>query len=486
MKFYIKLTLYILATVLTFANPTSANAKAHYLPLKSDPLIELELEKLATIAQMPALAKPYHINTVQIYLEKIKASHPSLYQKIKHYLARYNKDYQITQLSIEGSYSNRPDKSLPNQRGRTTDSNLQASVAGYWAINDSLNLSLGANIYDGSGGIQPRNSYISYNNPYTQIDIGYKEIWLSPLQESAMLLSTNAKPIARFNISSPTPWTDYNLRYDVSFGKLEEQQGIRFEDDRFPGKPGFLTMHFSAQPLSWWTLGASRTMMFGGGEREVNLSALWEAIIDPVSGDNCGGASDLQDCNKEVGNQQASVSSKFDFSVGMPVSLYIELAGEDTNDFKAYKLGNKAYNLGFWLPYLTSNSSLLIEHQLVENAWYTHHIYQEGYRNDLSSMGHWWGNEKSISDKIGSQITSLRFNQNINDFISFDAKLVTFINKNVGSEAPSNESVYSRGHELTFGLSEYNENAVWRYELYLGRDNFGKDFSRVSVRYSWQ
>ncbi|MGX5201614.1 capsule assembly Wzi family protein [Aliikangiella sp. IMCC44632] len=486
MKLYIKLTLYILATVLTFANPTSASSKAHYLPLKSDPLIELELEKLATIAQMPALAKPYHINTVEIYLEKIKASHPSLYQKIKHYLARYNKDYQITQLSIEGSYSNRPDKSLPNQRGRTTDSNLQASVAGYWAINDSLNLSLGANIYDGSGGIQPRNSYISYNNPYTQIDIGYKEIWLSPLQESAMLLSTNAKPIARFNISSPTPWTDYNLRYDVSFGKLEEMQGIRFGDEAKPGKPGFLTMHFSVQPFNWWTLGATRTMVFGGGDRSVGLADVWDAIIDPINSDNCGGESDLQDCDEEFGNQQASISNRFDFRMGMPISIYAELAGEDSGGFRWYALGNRAYNLGVFLPELTQDSSLSLEYQLVRTAWYGHHLYQEGYRNDLSVMGHWWGNEKQFNDGIGAKIFTTRYNLQLSDATRFDVKLASFENKNYGTPGQYDESKYSTAYELTLGLSELKSDSVWRYELYLGRDNFGKDFSRVSVRYSWQ
>ncbi|TQV80234.1 capsule assembly Wzi family protein [Aliikangiella coralliicola] len=486
MSFYNKKLLgVLLGTVLSL--PVNALSNNHYLPLKTDPLFELELEKLATVAKMPTLAKPYSLATVQVYLDKINDSHPELYRRIKRYLQRYKKDFNVTQASIEASYSTYEKKTLPNARGRTAESNISGHFATHWSFADNWNLSLGGTVKDESDDFVPHNTYLSYIHDYFQIDLGYKELWLSPLQESAMLLSTQAEPIARFSISSPRPLTDWKIRYDISFGKLEKMEGIRFGEERFPGRPGFLTMHFSGQLVDWWTIGVSRTMQFGGGERKVTLSSLWEAIIDPVNSDNCGGASDLQDCTQEIGNQQASISSKFDLDWGTPVSLYFELAGEDTNDFKPYKLGNKAYNLGLFFPYLTSKSSLLAEIQYVENGWYTHHIYQEGYRNDQNTIGHWWGDEKAPDDAIGAQIISFKYNYELSDEHKLELSYKSIYNDpDAGGEGPFNNYNYERGHELNLRLDEVNKDGIWHYDLYVGNDVFGEDFSRLAVTYRWR
>ncbi|MET1253614.1 capsule assembly Wzi family protein [Aliikangiella maris] len=486
MNIYTRFVPHLITFSILISTSQIAVASQHYLPIKTDPLFELELEKLASVAQMPTMSKPYHLDTLVGYLDKIRISHPQLYQRISQYISRYKSTYNITQLSAEIAYSDVDFKNLPNRRGQDSDSEFTGVVAGYFQLNEYFNLSLGGTIYNGSGGIIPNHSYLSFSNDYLQIDVGYKEIWLSPFQESAMLLSTNAKPIARFNISSPTPWTDYQIRYDVSFGKLEEMEGIRFGEERKSGEPGFLTMHFSLQPFDWWTIGATRTMMFGGGDRDVDLGDVWNAIIDPVNSDNCGGESELQNCKEEFGNQQASISNKFDFYWGMPISIYTELAGEDTNNFKAYKLGNKAYNIGVFLPYLTEKSSALLEYQYIENAWYVHHLYAEGYRNDKHSMGHWWGDEKLINDGIGARITTLRYNWEYSADLHLDFKLSTFKNINLSDEAPSDESKYERATEWTIGFNQIEPTSIWRYELYFGQDNFGEDFARFAVKYSWQ
>jgi len=479
---------FMLACVLSALISTTVTAFSgnHYLPLKVDPLFELELEKLATVAKMPLLAKPYHLATVNSYLDTIAQSHPQLHGRIKRYLTRYRQSKNITQLSVEAGYSNVDSKNLTNARGQTSDNNLKAHLAGYIELSDNLNFSVGGSIYQGGGGFIPHNTYLSYSHDYFQLDLGYKELWLSPLQESAMLLSTQAKPIARVSLSSPKPLTDWQLRYDLSYGKLEEMQGIELGDELFSGRPGFLTMHFSGQPLDWWTLGVSRTFVFGGGPRDIGASEVWKAIIDPVNGDNCGGASGLQDCSQEAGNQQASISSKFDVNWGTPVSLYLELAGEDTNNFKPYLLGNKAYNVGLFLPYLSEKSSMLMEYQHIENAWYVHGLYAEGYRNDLNSMGHWWGDEKNIDDGIGAKILTLRYNRELSDQFHFDIKLATVENQNLSEEGNYDESIYQRGNELTLGIDQIDGNSRWRYQLYLGNDVFGKNFTRASIEYRWK
>jgi len=478
-------TLFIILAI--FNQQVFASGNSHYLPLKTDPLIELELEKLATIAKMPILTKPYHAATISTYLKKIALSHPALHRRISHYLNRYKNEMGLTQLNFEVSASNDDNKVLPNSRGQTTTSNASVNFAGHWSILNNLNLSVGGTYYNGDNDkFVPHNTYLSYTHEYFQIDLGYKEHWFSPFQESAMLLSTQAKPIARFSLSSPTPLTNWMIEYDISYGKLEEMDGIRLGDERFSGRPGFLAMHLSFQPFEWWTLGANRTLVFGGGPRKIDVSQIWQAIIDPVSGDNCGGQSSLQNCEDEAGNQQASISSKFDVNWGTPLTINVELAGEDTNDFKPYKLGNKAYNVGVFLPQVTEKSSVLFEYQLIENGWYTHHIYQEGYRNDLNSIGHWWGDEKLLSDPIGAKILTLRYNLEINSDFHFDAKLTTVENLNVGEEAPSDESIYQRGYELTLGLNDISDSKIWRYEIYAGKTVLDERFARISVSYRWK
>jgi hypothetical protein len=43
-----------------------------------------------------------------------------------------------------------------------------------------------------------------------------------------------------------------------------------------------------------------------------------------------------------------------------------------------------------------------------QSAWYTHHIYAEGYSNDGVKMGHWWGIRKDPNDGVGGEAGSIR------------------------------------------------------------------------------
>ena len=478
----------LLISLFIFSISAVAQSRANYLPIKSDPLFELDIERLATVAKMPYLIKPYHIDSIKSYLEIAESSYPELASRIKQQLAKYEKKANLTDVNFEISFSNDQitDKTLYNARGQTTASNSKFEIAGYWNLSESINLNLGGFIYDGSQSWIPNNTYLSYSTNYFQLDVGYKELWLSPFQESAMVLSTQAEPIGRVVISNPIPITDWKIKYHLSYGKLSKMQGIEYEGQLYEGRPGFLTMHLSGQPLDWWTLGASRTLQFGGGPRKINGGDVWKGIIDPVSGDNCGGDSTLQNCSDELGNQQASLVNKFDFNwMEMPVSFYFEVAGEDTNDYKNYKLGNKTYNFGLFMPYLSDISSLLVEYQHIENGWYVHGLYQEGYRNKLHSLGHWWGDEKLLNAGIGAYVLTIRYNREINSNLHFDARFATMENDNLSEEGVYNKSIYNQGYELTLGLNQVDGDQEIRYQLYTGKDMLGEDFTRLSVEISF-
>jgi len=460
-------------------NFSNAEGVSPYLPLKVDPLIELEIDRLVSIAKMPNLSKPYHIVTVVHYLAKIKSSHPKLYNRLNTYIKRYKKQSGITQLSFELGHSFSKNEIVPNNRGAELDDVIHASIASFYQFNKYLIFNGGGSYADATGFVS-HNSYLSFGTEYIQVDLGYREKWLSPAQESAELLSTNAEPIPSITISNVKGITDWNINYEMSFGLLEKMEGIHFDDQVSPGKPGFLTMHFSAQLFDWWSLGVNRSFMFGGGERSINISDIWDAIIDPVSSDNCGGLSDLQDCNVEVGNQIASVTSKFDISIlDTPVSIYAEFGGEDTNDYKNYLLGNKGFTLGFFFPYLTSDTSMYLEHTLFEDRWYIHHLYDEGYRNNLRIMGHWWGEHKTITDPVEANLTTFRFNWDLsnNDHLQFRLRTI--------NNYSSQEVDYQRSFEGEINYNFAYKNGFLGLSLISGSDTYGDSYSKISLKYNW-
>ena len=378
-------TLCILASSLFFMTTAHASGVSPYLPLQTDPIFENELARLASVAKMPMLTKPYHAKTVLVYLEEIKDSHPSLYRRINNYIDRYKKQAAITHASIGLSYSSDEAIPLNNQRGVDLNDTVQTSILGFYQLNNNVIANFGGSTTDGN--IRPFGTYLSVGWDVLQVDLGYREQWLSPHLDSAMLRSTQAKPFLNATVSNSALLTDWNIKYEFSVGLLSESDEILYQDELTTGKPGYMTMHLSMQPFDWWTIGFNRAYMFGGGGRSVSLGDIWDAIIDPVNSDNCGGT-ELVDCDDEVGNQIASITQQFNFSVyDFPITFNYEYAGEDTKEHKNYQLGNIAQSFGLFLPYLGQHTSLNAEYTKFHTHWYVHHIYGDGYTNKGNVMG---------------------------------------------------------------------------------------------------
>lgn len=481
MKFKLFLsTLIVTATTL----PAVVNAAVSpYLPLKQNSAIELEIDRLVTITGYPVLKKPYHIASLVGYLEKVKDSHPGLYNRIKRYIKRYDTTLGLTHFQSQLRVSSSNEKSLHNARGLTTKSRLDIQATGFWQPNEYLIVNAGGS-YSDEEKFEGYGSFISVGGRYLQADIGYREHWLSPLQGSSQMVSTQAIPMLGITLSNVEPITDWNIMYELGFGQLETVDGIVFDGKTSEGEPGHLTMHLSAQLTDWWTVSGNRTMQFGGGDRgTVDLGEVWQAIIDPVSSDNCGGSSDLQDCNKEFGNQQASIASRMDLNWGdTPYSLIVEIAGEDTNDFKAYKLGNKAYSVGVFLPYLSPTESMNFTVQYIEDAWYSHHLYQKGLSNGGHVMGHWWGDEKRVNDVIGAKVFSVGYTKDFG--YSSQLRLEYHTINNEYSETIGTHD-YERGHYLKADYQWIYKGHFLGLHLYSGTDLYGKSFNSLSFSKQW-
>jgi len=475
-------TLKLISLFCTFfyCNLSYSAGPSPYLPVKTDPIFELELERLSTVAKLPLLSKPYHAATINRYLKKIQNSHPILFRRISTYIKRYKKNTALTHLSAKLSYSKQANIIIPNQRGETTNNNLSLSFSSFWQPSKHLILNSGGSYQENE--FIPKNTFMSIGWDVFQIDLGYREHWLSPTQESALLISTQAKPIFNVTISNPKLLTSWKIKYEMSIGSLKKQENIKFGDTPVTsGKPGFLTMHASMQPTDWWTVGVNRTFQFAGNNKSISISDVWQAIVDPVNSDNCGGhGTSLQDCSKEFGNQQASITNKFDLNwLKKDFSIYYEYAGEDTNNYKNYRLGNVAHNLGLFIPYLSDKTSLNIEYVYFEDAWYVHHIYGEGYSNDGVKMGHWWGNMKDPKDGSAGDAASIRYDWQTSPYsqLSILYRTARFNNSHYAN--------YQRSHEMKIKFDHLVNNAFVGISFYFGKNAYGESFFKTSASYTW-
>lgn len=463
--------------LLFFSASSQSAGISPYLPLQLSPEIEQQVEKVMALTRSAPLSKPYKAVDVLNRLDEIKASHPVLYTRVSSYLERYKKPFGVTHWGAEIAFSNDTTKALPNQRNLKAETRVQVSGAGYVNLSPYAYIAAGGVAAEGEGVIAS-NTHIAFGFEYAQMEVGYREHWFSPFQDSAMLVSTHAKASPSITISNATPITSWGIRYEVFYSVLEPAEGIRLGDDVFPGRPRHAGLHLSIAPLDNWTIGFNRTLQFGGGERSVDFSDFFEALFDPAGKDNVDNAV-VGDPNFEFGNQQASITTKWNFELFTPISLYAELAGEDTVDQSNFKLGNQATSYGVFLPALTDKISLRYEFSDWSDAWYVHPLYQEGYTNDGQVLGHWAGGERLLAFDTPGQAHSANLNWNItNDsIIDISARLV--------NNEENNGTTYETGYELDVRYSRVTRYGMWGVGVYVGKDVFGDQFGRVSTFLRW-
>jgi len=438
--------------------------------MKLAPEMERQVERLMVLADMPQLIKPFRAADVQNALDTACSRLSTICQEVGDYLDRFKNDLGFTNASASLSSSSEDKKFLPNQRGITTDSNYQVWAQGYWQPSAYFLVSAGAIVYDDD---TIPTAYISFGNHIAQVDIGWREYWFSPFQDSAMLISTNAKPSPSVAVSNTRPLTFLNLRYELFVIKLEETDGILFEGTRSSGRPLLAGFHLSFAPLPGWSLGFNRTFQFGGDGRSSSLSDIFNAFFDPSGADNSDTPGD------DVGNQIASVTSRFNYTGKFPFSVYMEYAGEDTSKNSNYRLGNVALSLGLFFPLVTENIDVTYEFSDWQNGWYVNGIYANGYTNEGSVIGHWGGNERVFGDAVGAQAHMLAVNWDIGA-----GSLLHATYRTLDNEVYSRFD-YVRSHELQVRYSYPFRQFFTGIDLYVGRTTLDDDFVQVGAFLRW-
>src|SRR5262252_642154 len=187
-------------STLLVALSAQARGVSPYLPLEQSPEIERAIERLLILADIPILKRPIAAATVSDALDKGCVRDALLCEQVKRYLAGYMRTAGVEHLSVDlGAGSGTPTV-LPNQHGMDSDSSYEASISAFWQPSDHILLNGGVFAYDGD--TTPTGSYASIGSEYMQLDIGYRDHWLSPMTDSAMLLSTQAPTMPTLSLSN--------------------------------------------------------------------------------------------------------------------------------------------------------------------------------------------------------------------------------------------------------------------------------------------
>jgi hypothetical protein len=227
-------------------------------------------------------------------------------------------------------------------------------------------------------------------------------------------------------------------------------------------------LHLSVEPLPGWSLGVSRIMQFGGGEREDSLGDLVDAFFNPSDADNTG-------TDQEFGNQVASFTSQFIVGEPLPMSIYFEYAGEDTSTLSNFRLGNSALTAGIAFPKLGERFAATFEMSEWQNAWYVHHIYTDGLRNEGRALGHWGGDWRVRSDGVGARSLFARVNVERTFGGALEVSYRQLTNEEYGVAA------YDEARQLDARYSRPWAQVFVGGEITVGSDVFGDSYSRVGA-----
>ncbi|OZG73681.1 hypothetical protein BTA51_07655 [Hahella sp. CCB-MM4] len=265
------------------------------------------------------------------------------------------------------------------------------------AIGNSWALGIKASMVEGDYSDSPigrlDGSYIAGLWGNWIIGIGAVDRWWGAGWQSSLVLSTNARPvpgiyIKRNNDSTPDsnwlkwvgPWS-----LDLFLGQLER--------DRYISDAKFLGARFSFRPVQPLEVGITRVAQWGGEGRPETLSSLYNLMIGKDNRDD-GGVTE----ENEPGNQLGGIDVRYSFRVnGLPSAGYIQAIGEDEAGGLPSKTAGlvglesnfrlNSSSINTYVEYVDTRAGRLFTGKDYVNTFYSHSIYQNGYRYKGRTLG---------------------------------------------------------------------------------------------------
>ena len=458
-------------------NTAWAEGVSAYLPLNLEPEIERQIERVLILADEPILKRPFAVNLVLDALPQACSVDRALCTRVERYLQRYSRDYALTHASTAATYSRGANGTVPDQHGMPVRSERELSVQGYVEPNDYLLISGGAVSYKGR--TVPTGSMLSLGTHWAQLDIGYRDHWLSPMTDSDMLLSTEAPTTPSVTLSNYEPLTRVGFQYEFFLTRLS-RTNIIYGAKESSGNPRLFGAQLSFEPFPGWSLGVNRLLQYGGGPLPGSARFLARDFFKP------SGLSQTQ------GNQEASYVSRFLFPGKTPFAVYFQYAGQDNSNGGSYLLGNAALSGGIDFPRIWHYFDLTYEIAEWQNLWYAkHYIFANGMTNDGLVLGNWGADQRRFGDGVGARSQMLRVGWTPPFGGYLEERVRTLVNQNYygGDQRIYNPGVipfhYHHYYDFSVRYSRPWKDLTVGGEAFGGRDVDGKRFTRLSafVRY---
>ncbi len=342
------------AIVTLYANVAGARGVTPYLPLNLAPEIERQIERVLILGGQPITRRPIPAAVVFDALPEACKRDRALCAEVRAYLDGYMRDAGVTQLQVSGgAVTGDSDRAIPNGHGRAADSYWQLVATAFYQPSDYLLLNVGGIAYDGRA--TATGTTLSAGFDFAQLDIGYRDHWLSPLAGSSLLISTEAPTMPSVTLSNYEPISPLGFTYEVFAAQMSYQENIRYYDTTTSGHPSLAGVQLGFAPAGGYALTLNRIMQYGGGARGGGgFSDFWDALIQ-----NSNLPDSLQ--SEEFGNQIASLTATQVIPASIPFAIHIEYAGEDNSYGGNYRLGDTALSLGIDFPLIEGRYDLSFE-----------------------------------------------------------------------------------------------------------------------------
>ncbi|MFC7006372.1 capsule assembly Wzi family protein [Bowmanella sp. JS7-9] len=432
-----------------------ATGVSPYLPLNISPEAELQIERAFVLAGHPSLSKPYKASDLLRILPQLRELNPTLYQQLSQYLSRYRRTEAVTHKSFTLATNDGPAQPLPNQRGQTSDSRFSVESTGFYMFSPYIALAAGTR-WDEQQGLSHFGTHLSVGNEYLQLDAGYRDHWWSPMQDSALLLSTHAPNSLSVTLSNASPLSPLGLRYELFISELED---LTLSPEMGTQSHNLIGAHLSFQPLTNLNLGMNRVVHLGANNQAVGIGNTVQALLNT-------------DAHSEPSSYAlSSVSARYNHGGDLPVSVYTERARSENDDDSANSM-----SFGVFLPFVTKDIALRAEYVKQDRNWATPTFFQQGYSNDNLAIGHWADQPVEPSEL---RVTSVNLS-----WQHAGNRLLNVTLRNVSRHIDTDSG--SKNHiQLEASYSFATSHGFYGISLYTGKNSWDQSFTRLSGFYRW-
>jgi hypothetical protein len=451
----------------------AARGVSPYLPLGMSPDMDRKIQRVLVLGGKAVMRRPIPAAVVLDALPNACKRDQALCNEVRAYLQSYMKRAGITHAKASGAVVDGDSRSTqPNAHGVRVDDPWEARVSAYYQPNDHLLISAGGIASDEVA--TPTGSMLSMGFDFAQLDVGFRDHWLSPLNDSSSLISTQAPTMPSVTLSNHKPIGPLGLSYEVFAAKMSRQENFPALDGvtLTSGSPRLAGIQGGIAPAEGLAFAVNRMTQYGGGERN---GGVMSDLVDALTTSNAPDAGP-----SEFGNRVASLTSSIIFQGKVPFAVHMEYAGEDNAYSGNYRLGATNMSVGIDVPQVWRDFDFGYEISEWQNLWYVHHVYPLGLVNRGHVIGHWFGDERQFGDAIGGRSQSLRAGWHSPSGRYWQATYRT-LSYDEDWRVVGPDVGYETMHTLRLDLSMEVRGFAVDAGIQVGRDVFGDSFARLEA-----